>query len=379
MIEICKRAYCTGCSLCVVSCPKNCISMKRTDNFGHLFPVVNQEECIDCGLCRNLCPSINQPEKSEIKECYAAWAKDCEEYKSSTSGGAAAVLSKFVIKNGGVVYGCAMLPDIEVRHIRVDSQEDLSKLKGSKYVQSRIEEVLPQIKQDVEVGKTVLFIGTPCQCGAVQRLFKERPDNLFLVDLICHGVPSLEFLQGHVRSKVGANNVDRVLFRDGTSMQIVVIADGKTEYQMPLFERRYEDLYYNTFFDGYTYRDSCYHCQYARPERAFDITIGDFWGLGNQDSTSGIPEHPNGCSVILPSSNKGIDLVNSIKNEMNIYPRHIEEAVSGNDQLQHPFKPNFRVKLFRFLVKCGFTPEMYKFVNADHIFKQKVKHILNNR
>ena len=378
MIEICNSAYCTGCSLCAVSCPKNCISMEKTDNFGHLFPVINQMECINCGLCRNLCPSINKPEKKEIKECYAAWAKNSEEYKSSSSGGASAVLSKFFINNGGVVYGCAMLRNVEVKHIRVDNLDDLPKLKGSKYVQSRIDDVLPQIKQDVTDGKPVLFTGTPCQCEAVKRLFKHQPENLFLVDLVCHGVPSLEFLKKHVRSKIETTNADNVLFREGNKFIISIVVDGKTEYQMPLFEHPYKDLYYNTFINGYTYRDSCYHCQYACPKRAFDITIGDFWGLGSQESTIEIPEHQYGCSVILPSSDKGINLVNSIKDEMNIYPRHIEEAVSGNDRLRHPFKPNFRVNLFRFLVKCGFTPRIYKFVNGDRIIKHKLRQILNN-
>lgn len=376
MIEVCKKENCTGCSLCATMCAKKSITMQTIDSFGHLYPVINQQTCVDCGLCQKVCPSLQTLPKQKPLECYAAWAKDSEDYKSSTSGGAASVLSQHVIKQGGVVYGCAMLPDVEVKHIRVDKAEDLMKLKGSKYVQSNISEVLPLIKKDVKEGRLVLFTGTPCQCGAVKNLFKQQPDNLILVDLICHGVPSLKSLQQHVIDKVGTIHADKVLFRDGNSMYVVVVVDGEIRYQKPLRACRFEDVYFNAFFDGYTYRDSCYACQYARPERAFDITIGDFWGLGKRTPATEIPEHPNGCSVILPSSEKGVWVVKAIQDSMNMYLREVDEAVKGNDQLQHPFIQNKRIKLFRSLVAHGFGPWVYRLCVSDKIAKRKIKSII---
>lgn len=371
MIDICKKEICTGCSLCANVCAKKSISMQTIDDLGHLYPVVNQNTCVDCGLCRKVCPSINILPKQKPLECYAAWAKDAEDYKSSTSGGAASVLSQYIINKGGVVYGCAMFPNVEVKHIRVDNIIDLKKHKESKYVQSNIFDVLPTIKTDVKEGKKVLFIGTPCQCAGVKNLFKEQPDNLYLVDLVCHGIPSQNFLKQHVLRKVNGN-IDKVLFRDGNAYTLSIISDSVIKYKKDLGKNRYEDVYLNAFFDGYSFRESCYSCQYAKPERAFDITIGDFWGLGKKNPTTEIPQHPNGCSVILPSSPKGVELAHAIQESMNMYPREVDEAVDGNDQLQHPYHLNRRIKLYRSLVRLGFGSWVYKLCVADKILKLKL-------
>lgn len=374
MTEVCNKKSCTGCSLCASVCVKKSISMQTIDNLGHLYPVINQKTCIDCGLCKKVCPSLNEPPKHKPQLCYAAWAKDKEDYVSSTSGGAATILSRHIIDEGGIVYGCAMLPDVDVKHVRIDNVEDLHKLKGSKYVQSNISEALPLIKKDIKEGKTVLFIGTPCQCGAVKLSFKNQPDNLYLVDLICHGVPSLKSLQQHVISKAGTIHADKVSFRDGNSMYVVVVVvDGEIRYQKPLWECRYEDVYFNAFMDGYSYRDSCYECQYACPERAFDITIGDFWGLGKTTSSTEIPEHPNGCSVILPVTTKGAKLVREIEPFMNIFPRDVNEAIEGNAQLQHPFVQHRRIRLYRMFVRAGFGQWVYKLCVADLIMKDLIR------
>ena len=199
MIVICEKKQCFGCGLCAYSCPKHCISMEIGNSFGHLFPHIDQSACVDCGLCQKKCPALHLPEKQRPITAYAAWSIDSEDYQSSTSGAAASVLSRHVLEQGGVVYGCAMLRDIDVRHIRIDNVSDIKKLKGSKYVQSDLMDIFASLKTDVETGRQTLFIGTPCQVAAMKRLFKNQPDNLILVDLICHGVPSLELLRQHIK------------------------------------------------------------------------------------------------------------------------------------------------------------------------------------
>lgn len=376
MKEICRNKDCTGCGLCASLCAKKCITMKPIDNFGHLYPVIDHYKCADCGLCQKVCPSLHALSKHYPLQCYAAWSKDESDYKSSTSGGAASVLSQHIINRGGVVYGCAMLPDVEVKHIRVDCKDDLYKLKGSKYVQSNLNGVLPFIKKDVKEGREVLFTGTPCQCAAVRNLFKEQPENLYLVDLICHGVPSLKFLQNHVRKVAGTIHADDVKFRDGMGMYVVVVVDGEIRYKRALREPRYDDLYFNTFFDGFTYRDSCYACKYASPERAFDITIGDFWGLGKKTPANEIPDHKYGCSVILPSSEKGKKLIDSVGELINLYPREVKEAVDGNDQLRSPYKVNWRINAFRKLVHIGVSAEIYRLLILDKNIKLRLRKLI---
>ena len=350
--------------------------MSAHGSLGHLYPKIIQDSCIDCGLCQKSCPALNPLEQIKPGTAYAAWSKDEEDYKTSTSGGAASVLSQYVLAQGGVVYGCAMLPDIEVKHIRIDSIDDIKKLKGSKYVQSSIVDIIPSLKTDVKVGRNTLFIGTPCQVAAIKKLFKEQPENLLLVDLICHGVPSVSILKKHVHKVANYSCYDNIIFREGTGICVVVVVDGQIVYRQPLKSPRYKDWYINTFIDGYTYRDSCYKCRYACPERVSDITIGDFWGLGKHNPADDIPPHPNGCSVILPTTGKGLKVVNAISEEMNIFKRDVEEAVSGNDQLKFPSPYNRRKKIFRKLYPFLGRPA-YKLVIFDKYTRYQLKRVKN--
>ena len=322
--------------------------MSKRDSLGHLYPIINTEACIDCGLCQKKCPVLNPVELNQPTAAYATWSRDEEDYKSSTSGGAASVISQYVIENGGVVYGCAMLPDIEVKHIRVDNILDIKKLKGSKYVQSNCLDVYPQLKEDVKSGRMTLFIGTPCQVAAVKKLYKDQPDNLILVDLICHGVPSLEILKKHVKKVVPYPHCTNVFFRDGNRSCFVVEVDGDKIYSRYLKSpRRYDDWYRDTFVDGYTFRNSCYGCIYTCPQRVSDITIGDFWGLGKNAPADYIPAHPNGCSVVLPSTETGNKVIEAISSKVYLYKRTVREAVDGNYHLRKPNVLGWRRRLFR--------------------------------
>lgn len=376
MLKICESNVCTGCGLCAAQCPKTSIRMVIKDGIGHLYPEIDQITCIDCGLCQKNCPAIHQPVKLFPERAYAAWAKDENEYKSSTSGGVASILSHYILEQGGVVYGCAMLANLVVRHIRIDKQEDLWKLKGSKYVQSSIVDIIPQIKDDINGGRNTLFVGTPCQVGAIKKLFKHQPDNLYLLDLICHGTPSVNLLWNYLNDKCKKQHFDNVKFRDENGKYCLkAISQGKAVYQEKLDRQHYEGWFISTFFEGYTYRESCYNCQYARPERASDITIGDFWGLGKKDPSIKIPQRKYGCSVILPITTKGNLIVQAVSDRMNIYERPVEEAIEGNSQLNAPVQMNKRIRRFRALYP-KFGRSAYKLTLADRIIKDNIKIII---
>lgn len=371
MKEFCPKKLCTGCALCAALCPTSSIQMVE-GYLGHLFPKINQATCIDCGLCQKKCPSLSTIEKTKPNLVYAAWSKDIVDYKTSTSGGAASLLSSKMIEEGGVVYGCAMLPDIEVKHIRVDSADQLSLLKGSKYVQSNIEEVIPLLKKDVKTGRKVLFIGTPCQVAAIKNIYKEKPKNLYLVDLICHGTPSLNSLQTHIKKVAPHHHYDNVIFRDDTYI-VVVVVDGREVYRKELFTQRFSDLYLNAFFDGFSYRDSCYQCKYACPDRVSDITIGDFWGLGALEPADEIPAHQYGCSAILINTTIGKMLFDSIADRCHHYQRSVEECIKGNEQLRHPKELGPRIKIYRTINRYIDFPSAYYLANADFIIKYNLR------
>ena len=349
MLRIIDNSQCCGCGLCASQCPTSCIDMKP-GKLGHLYPDIDNKKCINCGLCQRICPSLHPLELTPPQHAYAAWAKDESDYKSSTSGGASSVIAQHIISQGGVVYGCAVLQGAIVEHIRIDKKEDLYRIKGSKYVQSSIIKVLPQIKQDIKENRTVLFLGTPCQIAAVRKLFTDIPNKLYLVDLVCHGTPSQKSLHNYLKRSVPLAKIDNISFRSEEGYIIKAFSGGQLIYSSSeLWSNRYKDHYYNSFFDGFSFRESCYQCRYASPHRVSDISIGDFWGLGKETPCDEIPEHEFGISLILPNTRNGLSLFHEVSTAMNVFERPISEAISGNNQLQHPKEKSKLASIYHFL------------------------------
>ena len=380
MDRICEYKDCTGCELCTAVCPKSCISMKEMQ-LGHLYPVIDASSCVDCGRCAEICPAntcrkgMTEDLFREPVSAWAAWAKDRAEYISSSSGGAAAVLSGYVISEGGIVYGSAVCrgdsqsgKSFTVNHIRVSTPEGLHALKGSKYVQSSISEILPAVRNDVREGRLTLFTGTPCQIAAVRNMFGTVPDNLLLVDIICHGVPSMKLLRDYVERNlhISPEKVSGMTFRTGGNFAMKIATENSEYSHTPLSGRRTEELYYNLFLDGFIYRDSCYRCPFARRQRISDMTVGDFWGLGKD-----VPEHPYGVSLLLPVTEKGERILARLREKMNSYQRSVDEAAAGNKQLRAPFHKSLRIKLFR-AIEPLFGLKVYYLLVADWILRKHV-------
>lgn len=211
---ICDKNKCTACGACLNICPKKCVYYKK-DGVGHLYPVIDESKCIHCHACEKVCQVLHPLELEKPKTAYAGWHQDVEEYKSSTSGGAATAFAQKIISEGGVVYGCAWSKDLDVEHIRIDTLHDICRLKGSKYVQSKISNnILAQVKRDLKSDLKVLFIGTPCQIAGLKSYLRKDYDNLFLADLICHGVPPVSLLKKHVKRIAGTLKNVQVSFRD---------------------------------------------------------------------------------------------------------------------------------------------------------------------
>ena len=372
MKEICNTSICTGCAACMNRCPKQCINMREDNKLGHLYPQIDNDKCIDCGACVKVCPANHAIELRTPITAYAGWDKSEKEYISSTSGGAASAFARYIIRQGGVVYGCAILPGIQVSHVRIDSLSDIGKLKGSKYVQSTIGMIYKNVREDLRKGKKVLFIGTPCQVAGVRSfIVKDMVENLYTVDLICHGTPPLAYLRKHILKKTKGTVPDEIFFRKGDYLLLLLLG-GKEIYRSSLFEQRYQDTYYNTFFDGFSYRESCHTCRYAQPQRVSDVTIGDFWGL-----RADLPlEHPHGCSVLLPITDKGKELIEGIRQEFNLYERTVEEAVNGNDQLRHPKEKDLRISMFMNLFPLLGIGIAYRLCIMDRIAKYYLRKLL---
>lgn len=330
MIEkVCELSKCTGCFACANACPMDAIQM-QPGKIGHLFPTIT-DKCIECNKCINTCPINNPVKLQQPQKTLAFWVKDDEEHHSSTSGGAAACITNYILEETGTVYGCASLPHGVIEHIRVDKKEDSFKLKGSKYVHSHINNSYRSIKADLKNGRKVLFIGLPCQVAGLRNYIGNDDNNLYAIDLICHGVPSQQVLFEYIGSLgIKRNEISVVAFREARGYYLTVKASGRSLYH----KHECKDLYYMAFNDNLCFRDSCFTCKYSVPKRVGDLTIGDFWGLGkrvpfNHDT------HGN-VSVVLVNNAKGRFLMEACKYEYDAEERTLEEAIAGNHNLHSP-------------------------------------------
>ena len=219
MININNPADCCGCTACASICAHDAITMKP-DALGFLYPEVDRSKCVDCGLCEKVCAFNDDYDKSfniDKPLAYAARHKTEEELRYSRSGAVFVAMSDYILEHSGVVYGAGYADHFRVVHKRATTKEECSEFKGSKYVQSDMNTVFRQVKQDLKAGLAVLFSGTPCQtAGLNSYIGKAQRKNLILIDIICHAVPSPSVWKdylGYTESKF-KSNVIKLEFRE---------------------------------------------------------------------------------------------------------------------------------------------------------------------
>lgn len=302
MIEITHKEQCCGCSACVHICPKHSISFHE-DQEGFLYPKVDLETCVDCGLCEKVCPVINQDSEREPLEVYAAKNDDESIRLKSSSGGIFTLLAEKIIEDGGVVFGARFNEKWEVIHDYADTSEGLEPFRGSKYVQSNIGESYKQAETFLKSGRKVMFTGTPCQVAGLKKYLRKDYENLLTVDLVCHGVPSPLVWRKYLQEEsarlgdAGENSVfdspndapvlTGVNFRDKSvswKKYSVVLSFSKESVvgvQNTVLSSEFtENDYMRAFLSNLSLRPSCFCCPAKAGKSGADITIGDFWGIG---------------------------------------------------------------------------------------------------
>lgn len=332
--------YCTGCRACEQLCAHHAIEMKPNKE-GFLSAYIDREKCVDCGLCQNRCPQNNLMQKFEPLMSLAVRDRDDKELVVSASGGAFAAAARMILQRGGVVTGAAYHDDMTVGHFIVERLENLHKVQSSKYVQSNTEATYSQVKALLINGREVLYSGTPCQIGGLRAYLRKEYDNLYTMDLICHGVASpklfakyLIWLGGKMKGKIIGYD-----FRDKScGWGLDYMSKTKTKTKTKIKPSTLDPYYYH-FLEGTTYRECCYRCNYCTKERVGDITIGDYWGVEK--------EHPEfysakGVSCFLVNSEKGMRLWNLIKSEFYFLESTFEQVARANHNLSHPTKRTSR-------------------------------------
>lgn len=350
MIRLSKKADCCGCGACGQSCPKNCISMEP-DAEGFLYPKVDESRCIDCGLCEKVCPILVKKPLSGAVQAYAARCADDDLRQHSSSGGIFSVLAGEILSRGGVIAGAAFDEDFSVRHILVEKDQDMNRLRGSKYVQSRMEDTYIQVQQMLKQGRPVLFTGVSCQVAGLKAFLSRDYENLYTVDVLCHGVPSPKVWQHYCREQEAAHaqTLTEVSFRDKRKgwrkYSMALQFDKGAEYCRP----GAEDAYLQVFLRDICLRPSCHSCRFKEFPRQSDLTIGDAWGIEKH-----MPDLDDNCgtSVVLANSEKGQRLWNDVAGNVISRPGDLDtllprDADSRKSVKPHPNRSRFFAALDR--------------------------------
>lgn len=381
MVNSLEKSLCTGCYACFNICPKRCISMEE-DKEGFVYPVIDENICIKCNMCERVCPSLNKNEitgKKDTPNIYAAWSLDEEVRFNSTSGGVFTELAKSIIKNGGYVVGAKYNEFHQVEHTIIHRIEDISLLRQSKYAQSVVGNVYIKIKELLDKQKVVMFCGTPCQVAGIQRFLKKSYDNLVLCDFVCLGINSPKVYRKYLLmlEKQYNSKIKKVWFKNKTYGWNRFSTKIEFENGKNYLKDRNSDLYMGGYIKHTLYvRPSCYECQYKYIPHDSDITLADFWGVGNFDKKL---DNDQGTSLVMINSNKGDKLFNSIREYIFCMESTIEAALPNNKRiLSSAEKVDSRKIFFDNIDKLQFDKLIYKCLRIEkrNHYMRRVKKFL---
>ena len=375
-VERYEHRDCNGCQMCGDICPRQAISFKMDELTGFKYPVVDSDKCIECGLCVKKCPH-NNPVRREVlpkADVIAAWSKNDEVRLLCTSGGLFYEMAMAVIEQGGAVVACSYTEDYRgAYHTVATTGEELIPLCGSKHLQSETEGIYKKTKELLGSYNKVLFVGTPCQIAALYRYMGTEPENLITADFICNSINSpkaqaryIDYLEDEYGGKITyARSKDK---RDGwtTFGSSAKFANGREYYADRNHDARVVGYHYGHLF----IRESCLNCQYKELPRNADITLGDFWGIGQDERN---PKMELGTSVVMINSVKGAGFMEQLKMNIGWYQKTLEDAISGNPAILHAATTNGNGrKAFAALDKMRFDQVVEKYKTKSSL-KNKIR------
>lgn len=328
-----EKFNCTGCGACKAVCPVDCIIL-NSDEEGFLYPVADSR-CIDCGKCERVCPVNDNKCKREDFNQYSIVGrhKSDDVWQKSSSGGAFTAICEVYHKDGGAIFG-ARFSGTKVVHNYVKKLKEIEVFRKSKYVQSDMGDNYHEVKSFLESGNQVIFSGTPCQVAGVRNFLGRDYDNLFCIDLVCHGVGSpgvfskyIEHLEMKYDSKVKNFTFRHKKVKKGRMLQHVIIIDFESGKRV----ENENDIFNTAFIQNLLIRPSCEVCKFANINRLGDLTIADF-----KKKHELLPEAKmlDNFSTIIINSKKGKEVADKLIEKMKIYPIDIKDIIKTNPPLR---------------------------------------------
>ena len=338
----CNDERCSGCMACANLCPVNAINIVRNTE-GFLAPVREENKCIDCYKCHEVCQVFSQRPVYDFKQRYFAVKNVDNVRTNSSSGGVFTAISDVVLKNNGVICAASMNDEYYVKHIFAHNYEERNKMRRTLYVQSDLSDTYNRIKFFLLSGKEVLFVGTPCQvAGLYNCVGYDKYSNLYTCDIICHGTPSpgifmsfIDYLKKKYKGLDDFNFRDKELgWRHGYTVSAVV--NGKK-----VFNTLELQSFIKMFSHNEINRSSCANCAYTNYNRVGDVTIGDFWGIEKR-----LPDFSDdlGVSLVIANTQKGYDLLSACDNLTKIEVR--KESTIQNSLRKNAVASDNRMNAF---------------------------------
>jgi len=316
---------------------------------GFYRPVVDTDKCIQCGLCEKICPwnhEIKNPNTADVHPAtLAAYAKDDFIRMHSSSGGIFSVLAEKILEEKGIVIGVTQLSKNHFGHIIVKSKEELSKLRGSKYVQADVGFIYRRVRDLLKSNCKVLFSGTPCQVAGLYSVLGKHANStkLFTVDIVCHGVPSVKVFGKYIEEieKDRSASVVSTHFREKQngwrlySITSSLKSDSGNSFQVS--ETLHKNKFLQLFLHNICLNTSCADCHYSKFPRIADISLGDYWGIEKHHSQM---NDDKGSSVVLLNTLQGKELLDSIKDKIVWCESKIEWAIAENPSIASSSQPH---------------------------------------
>ena len=360
--RLAEPKLCTGCSACRAVCPRDAIGM-TPDAEGFLRPEIDPGRCVRCGLCERACPVLRPGGERFPKRVLAMRAKDDSLRRRSSSGGVFSLLARRTLSRGGIAFGAAFdESDWHVEHVAVESEDELDRLRGSKYVQSDVGDVFRQVRSALESGREVLFSGTPCQVAGLRRFLAVVSPNadlhrLVLVDVVCHGAPSplawsryLDCRRARFLRQAkggGMPAISGISFRDKHQGWKLFSMSVRTDSGQSHLQNLREDPFLRCFLKELLSRPSCFRCPFRSFRSGSDVTLGDYWGVAGR-----FPEMDDdgGTSLVLAASEAGCSLLSEIRDDCIQIASDYSHAVRVNPLLVRSKTPGPRRERFFRLV-----------------------------
>ena len=277
-----KDLLCTGCGACVNKCANDAIEyIYNYENDGSMVAQINEEKCVSCHLCETVCPVLTEHsnENQVVDECYAVWAND-EVRMQSSSGGVFTVLAEEMLDRGGYVCAVAYGSNFKAEHIIISDKKELYKLRRSKYMQSDVGFVYRRVEELLKRDKEVMFVGTPCQVAGIKAYLGQTYKKLLLVDIYCNYTPAYPLFEKYLDENYNIKDIEKIEFRIKKygwfcDIHEVTYKSGKIEEK-----REYNDDFQRGYHSKLFLRETCEKCKFAGNPRQGDLSIADFWHIG---------------------------------------------------------------------------------------------------